>query len=376
MNNKKAFTLVELLAIIVILGIVLAVAIPRIVNSIKNTQKKSLLATTEALVRKVKQKSVLEDMSNEVYTITNNVFVGNSLNITGELPNSGKISIDDQNRISIAVTDGKFCALKTYEDEDITVNEDVLNCNLNTLIDMISPIVTEAYSGNMFYTDPNFSIGTNNMNVYNNMGNGTVTHARIALSTPVGSYAMRIITNGAATPGLGGYYQGTMSRANAIFIHRIIAKIPVGYTINRTSNAVGNTPQIYWLTTTAGTGDWKEYIYIIKTSATGTFSSFGHIYLTGTSPVTWYVAYSTIIDTQRVGTNTSIIFKATDVGTGIAYYGINQSSTSPPAYTPLTTSNTIAMGVPGFTTNGTYYIWVKDGAGNISNMPIPITMIP
>ena len=133
---------------------------------------------------------------------------------------------------------------------------------------------------------------------------------------------MRIATNGVASPGIGGFVQSTLSRANAIFIHRIIAKIPVGYTINRASNAVGNTPQIYWITSQAGTGDWKEYIYIIKTTGAGTFSTFGHVYLTGTSPVTWDVAYATIIDTARLGTTASIVFRSTDTGTGISYYGI------------------------------------------------------
>ncbi|MBQ1813066.1 MAG: prepilin-type N-terminal cleavage/methylation domain-containing protein [Bacilli bacterium] len=42
MKNKKGFTLVELLAVIVILAIILIIAIPQIMNTIKTTRLKSI----------------------------------------------------------------------------------------------------------------------------------------------------------------------------------------------------------------------------------------------------------------------------------------------------------------------------------------------
>lgn len=53
---KKGFTLVELLAVIVVLGIVLVIAIPSIVNVIENTRKNSFVATARQLVEVVKLK--------------------------------------------------------------------------------------------------------------------------------------------------------------------------------------------------------------------------------------------------------------------------------------------------------------------------------
>ena len=149
--------------------------------------------------------------------------------------------------------------------------------NQTVKIDKTPPSVAEAYSGGMIFTDPNFSSGTNSFGVYNNTANGNVKHSRVALSNPYGSYVMRITTSGVASPGLGGFYQSVTSRANAVYIHRIIAKIPVGYTINLASNAVGTGTTRYWITPQAGTGNWKEYAYIMKTGSTGTFSTFGHI---------------------------------------------------------------------------------------------------
>ena len=41
MNNKKAFTLMELLAVIIILGLLMAIAIPSISKYIEQSRKKT-----------------------------------------------------------------------------------------------------------------------------------------------------------------------------------------------------------------------------------------------------------------------------------------------------------------------------------------------
>lgn len=41
----------------------------------------------------------------------------------------------------------------------------------------------------------------------------------------------------------------------------------------------------------AGTGDWATYVFKHVAGSSGTFSTFGHIYLNGSNntSVTWYV---------------------------------------------------------------------------------------
>ena len=247
--------------------------------------------------------------------------------------------------------------------------------------DTIAPTITTALAGTMIQNDPTFTSGTNNMSVYNNAGGGTVVHTRISMSTPTGSgYAMKIVTSGVATPGIGGFVQGVTSKPNGVYVHRIIAKIPVGYTIQRASNACGTGATHVWITSQVGTGNWEEYAYITTAGATGTFSSFGHVYLNGnagttTNPITWYVAYATVIDTTKWGTSNSVMISGSDAGTGISGYGINQSSTVAPAFTAVPATSTFGKGIDNITANGNYYIWVKDVSGNINKKVFTVSYV-
>lgn len=159
--------------------------------------------------------------------------------------------------------------------------------------------------GKMIHDDPIFLSGTNGCTIYNNSANGTVTVSREEKSLdnpfPNATHELVIRNTGTANPSCGGYIQSIQSRSNAIFVRRIIAKIPTGYTLTQAQNNLGDGFITEWLTDRAGTGKFKEYIYKYTCGASGTFSSGGHVYLNGTvgseeSPVTWYVAYSTTFD--------------------------------------------------------------------------------
>ena len=67
---KKGFTLVELLAVIVILAIILVIAVPQINNVIKETRKNSLGSTAKLIAAKAEEKEVENDALEKTETIT------------------------------------------------------------------------------------------------------------------------------------------------------------------------------------------------------------------------------------------------------------------------------------------------------------------
>ena len=159
--------------------------------------------------------------------------------------------------------------------------------------------------GKMLYTDPMFKIGFNGISLYDNSNSGNVKLWRATKSadSPISGsdYEIRIQNTGTANPSLGGFYFGTQSRCNAIFVYRIIAYIPSGYTINFASNTAGGVYAGEWLTSNVGDGNYREYVYRIQCGRNGQYSSTGFFYLDGTAgttdnPVTWYVTYATCYD--------------------------------------------------------------------------------
>ena len=49
--NKKGFTIIELLAVIVVLSIILVIAVPRVLNVIEESKKKSFEISANKLVQ-------------------------------------------------------------------------------------------------------------------------------------------------------------------------------------------------------------------------------------------------------------------------------------------------------------------------------------
>ena len=149
-------------------------------------------------------------------------------------------------------------------------------------------------------TDPAFDSSSGGVAVYNNSGGDTVTHTRQSSSAGAayGSYEILIkASSGTTSPGNGGFYQPTTSAANQKYIHVFVAKIPTGYTVQHAQNATGDGRTITWLTSRKGTGAYQIYAYQHNCGSSGTFSTFGHVYLdTGSRPVSWQLAYSAMIN--------------------------------------------------------------------------------
>ena len=178
---------------------------------------------------------------------------------------------------------------------------------------------------NRITSDPYFSNGMGGVSTYNNNGDGKVALTRQSKSsdnTFGGNYEIKIDVKGANNPGYGGFYHGITSKANTKYIHSFIAKLPKGTTLAIAHNPVGDDYSKRWLTSNEGTGKWELYAYEMNTGSKGTFSTFGHIYVSSssTSAFTWYLAASQI---TTVSSNATYTYGAGN-GTLVAQWAPNR----------------------------------------------------
>lgn len=187
--------------------------------------------------------------------------------------------------------------------------------------------------GKMLYDDPEFKKGLNGTRTYDAQnGGGTVVISRTKKSTGQNQAGSLTSTEaaqikeklagspysesdwclyikchgGTSTNHLGGFYFGNQSRANAVFIVKVSAKIPVGYTLKNAHNSHGAGWKQEFLTPMVGTGKYETYIFKETCGSKGTFSTINHLFLSGpvkpeSDPLEWFVDYATVFDLTADG---------------------------------------------------------------------------
>ena len=123
--NKKGFTLIEVLAVLVILGVIMVVAIPEISHFITRSKMDALKVSADGIVRAAELYRAGNETSDEVvkFTILNGEEIGeNKLNYQGKI-DSGTIMIYGENETALCVTSGRYTALKNLDDITISVTE-------------------------------------------------------------------------------------------------------------------------------------------------------------------------------------------------------------------------------------------------------------
>lgn len=172
------------------------------------------------------------------------------------------------------------------------------------------------------FSTPTFESGMNSVNVYDNNNSGKISLTRMATTSDIGDplssgYVVKcLITDTGTEPGFGGFYHSVQSEQNYRYIHVFTAKLPVGYRFNSSSNTIGSNSIFAWLTSTEGTGEWEVYAYMRQAGESGTFSTFGHVYVekidtSGLTafPLEWYLASSQIFDITAPDSNSDPAFR-------------------------------------------------------------------
>lgn len=106
--NKKGFTLMELLAVIVVLGLVAIIILPKLVSTIDGSEKNSNKISVNNLINAlngiaVDKKANLIPFNGCSIDFDNGVNTCTDLDYSGELPDSGSISVDSDGIVSGSV---------------------------------------------------------------------------------------------------------------------------------------------------------------------------------------------------------------------------------------------------------------------------------
>lgn len=167
-------------------------------------------------------------------------------------------------------------------------------------------------------TDVTFMLGTNGVIPYGNSVNSTtypnanvITRIKNLSDSPTSSpYCLKVSLGAGAFTGPCGFVQRVDSRANAVFVQRFIAKLPIGYQFYRNCNNMGDGYVDEFITNVVGTGKFTEYIGVTRCGSSGTFSNGGHVYVkpisssttapTDANPVVFYLASCSTYDVTEI----------------------------------------------------------------------------
>lgn len=123
MKNNKGFTLVETIAVIIILGVVLSIAVPSITNVVKSTNKNRMVSDAETFISEVKEYVESDTIGNTSSKLTLNDIKGKTK--LSKSPYGGTYDIAksyvDITNYSVCLTDGEYEA--TGEEGSIKVEK-------------------------------------------------------------------------------------------------------------------------------------------------------------------------------------------------------------------------------------------------------------
>ena len=126
--KRKGFTLVELLAVIVILSVIALITTPMILNIIEEARKKASIESVNGILdaaEKYEITSILEGEETRVFKFPEDT----KLQYKGTKPESGTLIIDEEGNTSITVLINGYCVRKRFNETTPSVIEEK-NCTI------------------------------------------------------------------------------------------------------------------------------------------------------------------------------------------------------------------------------------------------------
>lgn len=150
--KEKGFTLVELIAVIVILGLIGIIIVPTVNDTIQKQKKKAFQTSVYGLLNTVKSESQNTGFTTKVYRFHENELYecdengdncsgSSSVTTDGKIKNGdGYIKVTKDGLYSLSISNNSYCSFKTYYN-DIIISDNTSFCEFgDTVADVIDEI--------------------------------------------------------------------------------------------------------------------------------------------------------------------------------------------------------------------------------------------
>lgn len=127
--TNKAFTLIELLAVIIILAVIALIATPIVLNVVEQAKRKANLQSVNGLLDGAKYyytESLLDlGMQSKMNGHTNII---DDIKVNGDKPTNGHLYMNASGQTELQVVYKNRCYTKSFSDSKVTESDDVENC--------------------------------------------------------------------------------------------------------------------------------------------------------------------------------------------------------------------------------------------------------
>ncbi len=130
--KEKGFTLLELLAVIVILSVITLITVPMLMNVIEESKKKALVSSVQGILDSTNyftmshEKGVYEFLFDEEHK--GSTLKGEKLEYKGNIDGEGKLYLDKEGNTSICISNDKYYVYKNYNSGIIVGDKKTGNC--------------------------------------------------------------------------------------------------------------------------------------------------------------------------------------------------------------------------------------------------------